>query len=165
MQMNVLSILSGLALASSTALANTIEISVYPTKTPNKSIGTVTFQDTDYGLLITPKLNHLTPGVKGFHIHQMNNCGEKGMAAGGHFDPKKTNTHQGPYGEGHLGDLPALCVNENGQATLPILAPRLTTKNLKGRALMIHENGDTYSDTPPLGGGGGRMACGVFADS
>jgi Cu-Zn family superoxide dismutase len=27
---------------------------------------------------------------------------------------------------------------------------------------MIHEGGDNYRDTPePLGGGGGRIACGV----
>ena len=31
-----------------------------------------------------------------------------------------------------------------------------------GRALMIHANGDNYSDIPKkLGGGGARVACGV----
>ena len=34
---------------------------------------------------------------------------------------------------------------------------------LKGKALMIHEAGDNYADEPkPLGGGGGRIACGVI---
>ena len=28
-------------------------------------------------------------------------------------------------------------------------------------ALIVHAGGDTYSDTPPLGGGGARVACGV----
>ncbi len=31
--------------------------------------------------------------------------------------------------------------------------------------LVIHEGGDNYSDTPkPLGGGGGRIACGVVPE-
>ena len=34
--------------------------------------------------------------------------------------------------------------------------------DVKGRALMVHVGGDNYSDTPkPLGGGGGRLVCGV----
>jgi Cu-Zn family superoxide dismutase len=27
--------------------------------------------------------------------------------------------------------------------------------------LIVHEGGDTYSDNPQLGGGGGRIVCGV----
>jgi len=86
-----------------------------------------------------------------------------GMAAGGHYDPAGTAKHEGPYGQGHLGDLPALYVGTDGNATLPVLAPRLKMTDLKGRALMIHAGGDNYSDVPaPLGGGGARMACGVI---
>ena len=162
MRIKTLCLISGLALIAANAIANELQIPVYSTSNPDKSIGTVTFQDTDYGLLITPKLKGLPSGIKGFHIHQNNNCGAQGKNAGGHYDPDKTNTHQGPYGKGHLGDLPALCVNDKGEATLPTLAPRLTTKDLKARALIVHENGDTYSDVPPLGGGGSRIACGVF---
>lgn len=82
------------------------------------------------------------------------------MAAGGHFDPQNTNTHQGPYSNGHLVDLPVLYVDADGQAHTPILAPRLKTSDLNGLAVMVHENGDNYSDTPALGGGGERIACG-----
>ncbi|MFQ5544838.1 MAG: superoxide dismutase family protein, partial [Acidiferrobacterales bacterium] len=65
-------------------------------------------------------------------------------------------------GEGHLGDLPALYVDGDGNATYPILAPRLRVADLRGRSLMIHSGGDNYSDNPKkLGGGGARMACGV----
>ena len=83
------------------------------------------------------------------------------LSAGGHYDPEETGTHQGPYGEGHLGDLPVLTVNEDGEANLPVLAPRLSMEDMPGRSLMIHEGGDTYTDEPHLGGGGTRMACGV----
>jgi Cu-Zn family superoxide dismutase len=85
-------------------------------------------------------------------------------AAGGHFDPTDTGVHKGPYEDGHLGDLPALHVNADGIADVPVFAPRLERLDqIKGQALMIHAQGDNYSDQPePLGGGGSRVACGVI---
>lgn len=135
-----------------------------------EQIGTVTISETDYGTLFTPDLSGLPPGLHGFHVHEKGNCGpaEKdgkmvaGQAAGGHFDPDKTGSHKGPYENGHKGDLPAIYVDDSGVATHPVLAPRIKVSDLKGLSLMIHEGGDNYSDTPKeLGGGGGRIACGV----
>ncbi|WP_350341274.1 superoxide dismutase family protein, partial [Escherichia coli] len=37
-------------------------------------MGVVTITETDYGLLFTPKLTGLTPGVHGFHIHANGSC-------------------------------------------------------------------------------------------
>lgn len=139
------------------------EVSAEIYKTGNdKPIGSVHFKDSKHGLLITPELSQLPPGLRGFHLHEHPDCDDKGMAAGGHFDPKKTKTHQGPYGEGHLGDLPALYVDEKGKANLITLAPRLQVKDLKNLTVMVHAGGDTYSDIPELGGGGARIACGVI---
>src|ERR1039457_1284471 len=135
-----------------------------------KVIGTVTARDTEFGLLLVPQLSDLTPGVHGFHVHQKPDCAaaEKdhkamaGWAAGGHYDPAATGKHEGPYGKGHLGDLPLLTVTGDGKAPVPILAPRVNRGDLKGHSLMIHAGGDNYSDAPaPLGGGGARAACGV----
>lgn len=123
-------------------------------------IGQVSFEDSKYGLIIIPKLSNLPAGLHGFHIHQHPDCSHHGMSAGGHLDPKVTDSHQGPYGEGHLGDLPILVVTSTGEANTPMLAPRLTTQDIQGRAIMIHEGGDNYSDSPPLGGGGSRIGCG-----
>lgn len=126
--------------------------------------GTVDAKQTPYGVLFTPDLHGLAPGVHGFHVHESPSCGNAGMAAGGHLDPKHTGKHLGPYNNaGHLGDLPVLIVDKDGNATLPILAPRLKLSQLKGHSLMIHEGGDNYSDTPvSLGGGGARIACGII---
>jgi Cu-Zn family superoxide dismutase len=133
-------------------------------------IGTISIGETAYGTIFTPDLSLLTPGLHGFHIHAHASCdaGEKdgqmvpGMAAGGHYDPGKTNSHKGPYADGHLGDLPALYADSSGAAVHPVLAPRVHLADLKGRALMIHQGGDNYSDVPnALGGGGARVACGV----
>ncbi len=127
-----------------------------------KPVGSVTLSDTKYGLLITPNLQNLSPGWHGFHIHQNPSCADNGEAAGPHLDPKDTTHHLGPYAQGHLGDLPALSVQDNGTATQAIMAPRLTVAELKGHSLIIHANGDNYADQPlPLGGGGARVICGV----
>ena len=83
-------------------------------------------------------------------------------AAGGHFDPQGSKHHGEPWGDGHLGDLPPLCVGTDGSATQPVLAPRLKLADVQHRALMVHAGGDNHSDHPaPLGGGGARVACGV----
>lgn len=134
------------------------------------AIGSIFLEDTPHGLLLTPDLTGLPPGLHGFHVHQNGSCApaEKngmmvpGLAAGGHYDPTGTGDHLGPYGTGHLGDLPSLYVTPAGTATLPLLAPRLTLKNVRGHALIIHAGEDNFRDTPaPLGGGGARIACGV----
>jgi superoxide dismutase, Cu-Zn family len=132
-------------------------------KVVGRFIGTIVATDTSYGLLLIPHLKGLRPGVHGFHVHQNPFCQKLGMAAGGHLDPNNTNTHQGPYSDkGHFGDLPALTVDREGRATLPVLAPRLKEADLKGHALMIHSGSDNYSDSPAMGGGGKRIACGVI---
>lgn len=148
-----------------------VEIHKISKEGTGESIGTVTLQDHEYGVLIRPDLEGLSPGLHGFHVHTNPDCGpaEKdgemvaGAAAGGHFDPDNTGSHKGPFEDGHKGDLPALYVNDEGKATIPELAPRLELGDLEGRSLIIHEGGDNYSDDPePLGGGGARVACGVI---
>jgi len=133
-------------------------------------IGTIDLKDSKGGLVLTPKLSHLPPGIHGIHIHQLPDCRavEKdgasvaGLAAGGHFDPAATGKHLGPNGEGHKGDLPALTVNDKGEAKTPLVAPHLTMADVENHAIVIHAGGDNYSDDPkPLGGGGARIACGV----
>lgn len=142
----------------------TISMSDTAKQGAGKAAGTIHITETQYGLLFIPDLHGLTPGTHGFHIHQNPSCNDNGMAAGGHFDPKNTNKHLGPYNNGHLGDLPALYVNADGTSTLPVLAPRLKRlSDIKNRSLMIHEGGDNYSDEPAkLGGGGSRMICGII---
>lgn len=150
----------------------TIDMNAYSANQPKK-IGQVVVEDSSFGgVLIQPQLTGLPTGVHGFHIHTMPSCEpmmhdgkmEVAGAAGSHLDPKDTKKHEGPYGTGHLGDLPVLVVNADGTANLPTLAPRLKVSDFKGHSLMIHQGGDNYSDTPkPNGGGGDRIGCGVIA--
>ncbi|EAT4156882.1 superoxide dismutase [Cu-Zn] [Salmonella enterica] len=139
------------------------------------SIGKVTVTETPYGLLFTPQLKNLSPGIHGFHVHTNPSClpglqdgkSVPALMAGGHLDPEKTGKHMGPYSDkGHLGDLPGLVVNADGTATYEVLAPRFKSlSELKGHSLMIHKGGDNYSDEPAaLGGGGARFACGIIEE-
>ena len=136
-----------------------------------KRLGTVTVTESRYGLVFTPALDGLPAGVHGFHVHENPSCAPQprdgkpvaGLAAGGHLDPENTKKHGTPWGDGHLGDLPGLVVEADGRASYPVLAPRLKLADLKARSLMIHVGGDNHADHPaPLGGGGGRLACGVI---
>lgn len=134
-------------------------------------IGIIEFKDTAKGLKVIPNLRGLSEGQHGTHVHQNPSCdpAEKdgkmvpGLGAGGHFDPDNTGVHQGPQGQGHLGDLAVLYVDAKGNATRSSFAPRLKTTDLVGRAVVIHSGGDNYSDVPKkLGGGGSRVACGTI---
>ena len=139
---------------------------------PPVPIGSIEVYDSKFGLILVPKLSKIPPGVHGFHIHESPNCNPLKKEdssiitfgqAGGHYDPEKTDKHLGPYGRGHLGDLPALIIPENSEVALPILAPRLTSKDILNHSIIIHEQADNYSDFPKkLGGGGKRIACGII---
>jgi len=161
-----LAVITSFFLINSVHAAITVQMNAVDSNGNAKNIGTVTLDETKWGgVMITPDLKGLSPGLHGFHIHENPSCDDKAMAAGGHFDPKKTAQHLGPYGDGHLGDLPVLTVTQNGDASLPSLAPRLTLKDIKGHALMVHLHGDNYSDSPEkLGGGGPRFACGIISE-
>lgn len=159
-----------IAAISASAEELVIQMNVIDSSGVGKTMGTITASTSPYGTIFKPGLNGLSPGQHGFHVHQNPSCGPgvkqgkkvPGLAAGGHYDPANKGSHQGPYGDGHLGDLPALYVDEEGRATHPVLAPRVELDDLKGRSLMIHAGGDNYSDYPKkLGGGGARAACGV----
>jgi len=92
--------------------------------------------------------------------------GSPGIRSGSlrHRDLRETQCHGCPaaipQGAGHKGDLPALTASAAG-VNETVTAPKLKLSDVRGRALVIHEGGDNYSDNPENGGGKGRIACGV----
>jgi Cu-Zn family superoxide dismutase len=140
-----------------------------------KQLGTATFvQIPGGGVQLTVQVSGLPPGLHGIHIHTEGSCAPTVAAgvttpfggAGGHFDPAMTNAHKGPDGGGHAGDLPNLDVDSNGNARLATYISEVTLtpgpKSIAGRSLIIHANTDNYTDTPPNGGSGARIACGTI---
>jgi Cu-Zn family superoxide dismutase len=161
-------IFAGLVLGSSTlsqaGVAN-VPMNRIDDQGIGKPIGVIHAEDTDAGLKLMPDLSGLPPGPHGFHVHEFADCGARekdgkptaGLAAGTHYDPAKTGKHEGPLGNGHLGDMPVLTVAPDGSAKLPVTAPRLKTTDLHGRSIIIHAQTDDYADKQ----GGARIACGV----
>lgn len=145
---------------SSIAMANpeglTVEMKVLSESGVGASAGKVVLRDTQYGLELTPTLTGLTQGVHGFHVHENPSCEPKeqngkmvaGLAAGGHYDPAGTKKHGLPWGDGHRGDLPPLFADMSGNASNPVLAPRLKLADVRGRSLMVHAGGDNHADHP-----------------
>lgn len=161
-----------LASAGAQAASEEVGMNLVTSQGIGQSVGSVKISETDKGLEFAPDLKGLPPGEHGFHVHANGSCQpamkegkpSAAEAAGGHLDPQHTGKHEGPEGNGHLGDLPVLVVNNDGIATDAVVAPRLKKlADVKGKALMVHVGGDNMSDQPkPLGGGGARYACGVI---
>jgi Cu-Zn family superoxide dismutase len=136
------------------------------------SLGTVTIGSSDAGATFKLALHGLPPGPHGFLVHENADCGPTFIngvripagAAGAPLDPDNIGKHEGPTGEGYLGDLPVLNVEADGTANQTLTAPRIkSTDVLKGHSLIIHIGGDNYSDSPNLlGGTAGRLACGLI---
>lgn len=167
--------LTGLCVSMVLAMVNpahaasvTVDIHKISSAGLQDKIGSVLLSDSEQGLILDVNISNLPAGERGFHIHENGDCGpgEKdgtmtaGLAAGAHYDPQNTKTHQGPDGSGHKGDLPRLNIAK-GQTKLT--APRITVSEVRGRSIVVHEGGDTYSDNPELGGGKARIACGVIS--
>lgn len=167
--------LAALLFAAGSAQAAPLNIKLHAVDASGtgQQVGTVKVEQSRYGLVFTPALSGLAPGIHGFHLHTNPDCapGSKdgqpsaAEAAGGHWDPDGSGKHGAPWqDDAHRGDLPPLYVDAAGKAAQPVLAPRLKSLDeLKGHALMIHAAGDNHADHPkPLGGGGARVACGVI---
>jgi Cu-Zn family superoxide dismutase len=165
----VAGIAAAFAVPVALAQQRTVDINAITAAGVGDKIGTVTIADGPKGLSFKVAVSGMPPGLHGFHVHEKGDCGaamkdgkmQAGIAAGSHYDPARTNTHKGPRGAGHKGDLPALEADAKGTISRTVTAPRLKSGDIEGRALVIHEGGDTYSDQPESGGGKGRIACGV----
>jgi len=170
-QSKLLLLVAALSLGTAAHAADiTVKMQTVDEKGIGAEVGQIVISESAYGLVFTPTLAGLPAGLHGFHVHENPSCDPKekegkmtaALAAGGHYDPAGTKVHGLPWGEGHLGDLPALFVDAEGKANNPVLAPRLKMDDLKGRSLMIHAGGDNHADHPaPLGGGGTRLVCGI----
>ena len=154
-------------------IAKTVLIDMYSIDTDGigDAIGVITARDSDQGLELFPDLIGLPAGEHGIHLHSNPSCNAgisgdgtsvAGLRAGGHWDPDESGQHLGPFGTGHRGDLSRLVVSQDGTTPTSVVAPRLSTEDLNQKTLIVHAGGDTYSDTPPLGGGGARIACGII---
>lgn len=136
-----------------------------------KAIGQVTLTEAaPQGVMVSVRLNGLSKGWHGFHLHETGTCTPPDFkSAGGHFNPEhKSHGFISPDGS-HLGDLPNVYVDDSGEVTVETFAEGVTLTpgahsllDENGSALVIHEKADDYR-TDPAGDAGSRVGCGVIA--
>ncbi|AKU14460.1 Superoxide dismutase (Cu-Zn) [Azoarcus sp. CIB] len=145
----------------------TAEASLAPTK-GNSASGMVKFTEVDGGVVIDASVTGLSPGKHGFHIHEQGDCSAPdATSAGGHFNPTGKPHGDPAKGDHHLGDMPMLVADANGDATFGTILEGLTISgkakgNIVGRGLIVHAAPDDFT-TQPTGNSGARVACGVIA--
>ena len=134
-------------------------------------IGSAKFNPSALGLRVTVRVEHLTPGEHGIHIHNVGKCeGPAFTTAGPHFNP--TDAHHGVHNaqdpHPHLGDLDNLTADKGGKAHATFVATGVTLGEGSnslfhdgGTSLIIHAKPDDLK-SDPSGNSGDRVACGVI---
>lgn len=131
-------------------------------------IGTANLIGGPNGILIRIEMNagSLAPGWHGLHLHQVGDCSDLGVfkESGGHVGKVEGGhgllNQLGPEG----GDIPNIYAHTDGAAGYEAFTSLTTMAELvdeDGSAIIIHANEDDHM-TQPIGGAGGRVACGVI---
>jgi len=128
--------------------------------------GTALFEETSQGLNVSVQITGAPPGKHGFHIHQFGSCGDRGKAAGGHYNPGNT-THGFLPDRGllsaHAGDLGNIEIAEDGAGSLELQVFGLSLSGgygVAGRTVILHEKADDFGQ--PTGNAGARIGCGTI---
>lgn len=134
-------------------------------------IGHAQISEEADGIRFALQLRGLEPGsAHGLHVHEKGVCTPPTFeSAGGHFNPtQRVHGFADPNGP-HLGDLPNVTADENGQIVTNVIANDVTRgteqtglRRPGGTALVLHESADDYL-TNPSGNSGARIACGVIS--
>jgi Cu-Zn family superoxide dismutase len=128
----------------------------------NKVRGRIFFTQTKEGTRVRGRVNNLTPGAHGFHIHQYGDLTDRtGASAGGHFNPGG-HMHGGPdSAEHHAGDLGNIEANDEGVAMVDKMVKGLHVHFILGRSIVVHGGADDLK-SQPSGAAGPRVAVGVI---
>ena len=156
--------------AATPAQADHPKASAELTDKNGKVIGEAHLEQSPHGVLLHVKVSGLTPGKHGLHLHSHGECdpatgfksakGHVGKAEGAHglMNP------EGP----EPGDLPNIFVGADGTgemeaftAAVSLASGENNLLDADGSTFIIHEGADDHI-TQPIGGAGGRVACGLI---
>lgn len=136
-------------------------------KSNSEASGVVTFTEENGVVSMSAVLTGLTEGVHAIHIHEKADCSsEDGKSTGGHWNP--THTAHGKWGAEtgyHQGDIGNFTADAEGNGTVNMSTDKWCigcddeTKNIVGKAIIVHAGADDF-ETQPTGAAGGRVSCG-----
>lgn len=141
-------------------------VAVLSAKSGSAVTGEVSFTESDGIVMMKATLSGLAAGNHAIHIHAIGDCSaEDGKSAGGHWNP--TDENHGKWGEApfHRGDIGNLVADANGNGSVEretdlwCLDCEDETKNIIGKAIIIHAGPDDFS-SQPSGAAGPRVGCG-----
>ena len=132
-----------------------------------QTIGKAHFQQLPGGVLIQVDLTSLSPGAHAIHLHAVGACDPDFKAAKGHINAAgRKHGLANPEGPDN-GDLPNIFAAADGTAKAELFTTLVSLSGSEaslldadGSAVVLHENPDNHIDQP-IGGAGGRIACGV----
>ena len=168
----VLAALMTVLATQSSATARPTNASTVLMDASGKAVGRAMLIATPRGLHVIVSAMGLPPGVHGVHVHAVGICAAPDFAsAGPHWNPMaRQHGSANPQGM-HMGDLPNLVVDPNGNGTLDGLIQGATLTDganplldADGAAIVVHAAPDDYK-TDPSGASGSRTACGVLQAS
>lgn len=160
--------------------------------TSGTGVGTVRFFDNGDGSITgraSVKLPADSSEFHGMHIHWNNDpANGTGCVVGDPANPfLAVDGHYNPTGAlhgGHLGDLPSLVRDSEGNSQLAFTLDKFAAADLPGLAIIVHagadnfanvpigtlpnqytDNGTAWAGTSATGNAGLRFACGVIAAS
>ncbi|PXF44234.1 Superoxide dismutase [Cu-Zn] [Gracilariopsis chorda] len=111
---------------------------------------------------ITAKLNNLSPGYHGFHIHTYGDIrSSDGKSTGGHFsNPSGIARQHALPGDWprHWGDFGSLEAAGDGTATYDRVDYIIKLRGIVGRGMIVHALEDKGKEAQPSGGAGSRQA-------
>lgn len=110
-------------------------------------IGIVTLAQKADGVHVHVNARGLTPGMHGFHIHDVGTCtGPAFTSAGGHYNPA------GASHGAHAGDNPVVLARADGSADQTFVTKNYTIADLLGAdvAAVIHAGSDNYGNIPAI---------------
>lgn len=135
--------------------------------------------DAKDGVLLRLRVDGLTPGWHGAHIHMTGTCEDADAgfkASGAHFDPENHEHGLENARGSERGDLPNIYAGADGRATVEFFRSNLHLKPSEaavtengpyplldddGFAVIVHANPDDHV-TQPIGGAGDRVLCAAF---
>ncbi|MCF8588629.1 superoxide dismutase family protein [Gordonia sp. HY285] len=128
------------------------ELTVTLRNTEGTSVGFATFSAEGDAVSVNLRVTGMDAGSHGVHIHSGTKCeASTGFASAG--DHLQVDGHTG---KPESGDLTSVTVLENGTGTVTSATDAFELEQIRGRALIVHEVGDTD--------GSHRLACGVIAE-